>query len=199
MTKKRLMTFLMVTMLSVTAFGQIDKDEIKKSFDKYFQTVEQKDNAKTLDYIYPKLFENFPKDRMLEAMDRMKADTSIVITMDNASVKSISETLELDGIKYALIKYTFIMTMTFVTTGDEAERTGEDVNSVDFTYEILKEKYGDKNVVYDRNNSKIHINVANEMYAINDSAYKDWKFLEKKDSMKLILEKLLPKKVLKKL
>ena len=41
--------------------------------------------------------------------------------------------------------------------------------------------------------------MTNEMYAINDPAYKDWKFLEKKDSMKPILEKLLPKKVLKKL
>jgi hypothetical protein len=187
-------------MLPVAAFGQMDKDEIKKTFENYFRTVQQKDNAQTLEYIYPKLFEHFPKDRMLEAMDRMKADTTTIIALGNPSVTGISEPLELDGIKYARIRYSFKMTMTIVTTGEETESTeDEDFNPADFTYEMLKEIHGDKNVVYDRENSKIDINVTNEMYAINDPTYTGWKFLEKKDSMKPVLEKLLPKKVLKKL
>jgi len=197
---KTLLTFLLTSMLTITSFGQTDKDEIKKTFEEYFKTVEQKDNAKTLDYIYPKLFDHFPKDRMFQAMDRMTADTTTIITMDNAIVISISENLEIDGIKYALIKYSFKMTMTIKETNDETETDGEDdFNPTDFTYEMLKEKYRDKNVSYDRENNRLDINVSNELYAINDPTYKDWKFLEKKDRMKPMLEKLLPKKVLKKL
>jgi len=186
-------------MITVTTFGQIDKDEMKKTFENYFQTVVQKDNEKTLDYMYPKLFEKYPKDKMLGAMDKMKEDTTTVITVDNANIISISETFELDGIKYALITYSFKMTMIIMATGDKSESTvGEDYNQADFTYEILKEKYGDKNVLYDQENSKLDINVTSEIYAIKKPTYKDWKFLEKKDSMKQLLEKLLPKKVLKK-
>jgi hypothetical protein len=185
-------------MLTVKAFGQTDKDEIKRTFKEYFQTVAQKDNAKTLGYIYPTLFDLFPKDKMLQAMDRMKADTSTRITMEKDSVISISETLELDGIKYALLKYSFKMTMTILATADESDTEGEeDTNPSDFTYEMLKEKYGEKNVIYDRVHNKLYVNASNEMYSIFNPTYKGWKFLEKKESMKPTLEKLLPKKVLK--
>ena len=85
--------------------------------------------------------------------------------------------------------------------GDENSNVDreENFNSTEFTYEMLKEKYGEKNVNYDREHKKLDVNVTNELYAINSPAYKEWKFLEKKDSMKPMLEKLLPKKVLKKL
>jgi len=196
---KTLLTFLVTSMAIAAAFGQTDKDEIKKTFEKYFQAIELKDNSKSLDYIYPKFFDHFPKDRMLEAMDRMKADTTIIITMDNPHVTSISETLELNGIKYARIDYSFKMTMAILATEDETESTEKDFNQADVTYEILKEKYGDKNVVYDRETSKLDINVTNAMYAINDPAYPDWKFLEKKENLKPLLEKILPKGIVKKL
>lgn len=200
-TTKILFTLLPATMLTGTTFGQTDKDEIKKAFEVYFQTVEQKNNAKTLDYLYPKLFEHFPKNKMLQAMNRMKSDTTMITTVQNPSVANISETMDVDGIKYALIKYTFQMTMTLIVTQEESDsdEPEEEENPAEFAYEMLKEKYGEENVVYDRDNNKLDTNVTNEMYAIHDPAYAGWKFLEKKDSMKPILEKLLPKSVLKKL
>lgn len=198
--KRKLLTCLLASMLTIAAFGQTDKDEIKRIFIDYFQTVEQRDNAKTLNYIYPEVFRHFPKDRMLEAMDKMKADTTTATTMGDAVVASISETLEIDGVKYALIRYSFRMTMTMMTADENSNIDQEEnFNSADFTYEMLKEKYGEKNVNYDREHNKLDVNVTNEMYAINAPAYKEWKFLEKKESMKPVLEKLLPKKVLKKL
>jgi len=190
--KNVLVFFLLTGMLTPAAFGQTDSEEIKKSFARYFHTLEQKDNAKTLDYIYPKLFDHYPKDRILLAMDKMKADTTSSVTMENAAVTNVSETLQVDGIKYAVVNYTIKMTMTFIATEDEA-------NPADLTYEMLKEEYGDQNIVYDRENSKIEVNVANEVYAINDPAYSGWKFLEKKENMKPVLEQLLPKKVMSKL
>lgn len=187
-------------MLTLTVLGQTDNDDIKKTFKDYFHTVEQKDNAKTLDYIYPKLFDHFPKDNMLQAMDKMKADTTTIITTSNDSVTHISEILEIDAIKYALIKYSFKLSMTIKTAKDTTGIDGEEaINSADYTYEMLKEIYGDKHVKYDRENSKLDILATNELYAINDPIYQGWKFLEKKENMKPMLEKLLPKTVLRKL
>jgi hypothetical protein len=139
---------------------------------------------------------------MLQAMDKMKADTSTIVTMDNGSVTSISEAIDVGGVKYALVKYSFEMTMTFVASENESEDDEDDANDADageVAYEMLKEKYGEKNVTYDSENRKVEVNVTNELYAIHDPAYKDWKFLEKKENMKPLLEKLLPKQVLKKL
>jgi hypothetical protein len=186
-------------MLSSTAFGQTEKDEIRRTFETYFKAVQEKDNRTTLDYIYPKLFDMYPRERMLESMDRMKEDTTTIINFGRGSITSISDKLEVEGIHYALVKYAFRMTMVMNGSSDEAGTDGEDFNSAEATYEMLKETYGDKNVTFDPENRKLDIQVANEMYAIKDPAYKDWKFLEKKENMMPILQKLLPRDVLKKL
>lgn len=197
---KLLFSFILYFTFTIAAFAQSDKEEIKKTLDSYFLSVAQKDNAKTLDYIYPKLFEKFTKDKMLEALDKMESDTAIIVTLDKGTITSISETMELDGIKYAYIKYTFKMTMTIKADTTDSEADGEDnLNSADFTYELLKEQFGEKQVQYDREKSSFNVNMTeNYMYAINDPVYKGWTFLEKKPNLMPILGELLPKKVLKK-
>mgnify|MGYP001330066082 CR=1 FL=1 len=196
---RTLLILILTTSLSIESFAQEVNEEIKKTFKNYFQTIEKKDNEKTLDFIYPKLFEHFPKERMLQAMNKMKEDTSTIITMGNPALKSISKTLELDGIKYVLMKYSFKMTMKIFSPKNETNNEEENFNIADFTYEMLKTKYGEKNVLYNREKSKLDITVNNEMYVIKNTEYKAWKFLEKKESMKPLLKKILPKKVLKKL
>ena len=196
---KALLIFLLTSLITNTGFGQMNKDEIKLTFEKYFESVEQKENEKTLEYIYPKLFEIYPKNKMLDAMNKKKADTTTDITISNDSIINISETFELEGIKYALIKYSFKMTMKFSETKNETESSeNEDFNKAELSYELLKEVYGEKNTIYNKENSTIYINVSNEMFAIKNPSYNDWKFLENKENMKPILEKLLPKKILKK-
>ncbi len=197
--KKVVFIFLLTAMLSLKTQGQINNEEIKVTFENYFKTVEQKDNSQTLEYIYPKLFEIFPKVKMLEAMNEMKADTTTIITISNDSIINISETYELDGIKYALIKYSFKMTMKILESKNDSENEiDEDINKAELTYDLLKAVYGEKNIIYDKENSTLFINTTNEMFAIKNPLYKEWKFLENKENMKPILEKLLPKKVLKK-
>jgi len=197
---KSLFSFLLFCTFTVTAFCQSDKEEIKKTLDGYFLAVSQKDNAKTLDYIYPKLFEKFPKDKMLEALDKRETDTAIIVTFEKGTITSISETMELDGIKYAYIKYSFKITMTIKADTTDSGADGEnDLNSADFTYELLKEQFGEQQVQYDREKSIINVNMTeNFMYAISNPVYEGWKFLEKKPNLMPILGELLPKKVLKK-
>ena len=89
--------------------------------------------------------------------------------------------------------------MKIFSPKNETSNEEENFNIADFTYEMLKTKYGEKNVLYNREKSKLDITVNNEMYVIKNPKYKAWKFLEKKDSMKPLLKKILPKKVLKKL
>ena len=68
----------------------------------------------------------------------------------------------------------------------------------DFELNLFKAKYGKKNV--ERISSKtIKVKVNNQAYAINALEYDDWKFIEKKDGYEMIIEKIIPKKIIKKL
>ena len=189
--KKALLTYLLMNLIVVTAMGQTEVDTIKKTFNTYFKTVKEKDNAKTLEHIYPKLFDIRPKKTVLDAMNKASSDTSTVITIEDATISKVSQPETIEGVKYSLIDYTFKMTME-INFGDN-----NNSEAVQLTLDLLKGTYGKKNVTLDKTNSTFHIQLLNQMYAIKDPAYSGWKFLEKKDHLKPVLEKILPKKVLK--
>src|SRR5262245_8999014 len=108
-----LLTFLLTTVFIIGAYGQSDKEEVKSIFHDYFKSVMQKENEKSLDYIYPKLFDVIPKSKMLDIMNKTKADTSTQVTLAEPSITRISETLQVDATDYVLIRYTFKMKMSF--------------------------------------------------------------------------------------
>lgn len=186
---KKIIFYFLILFTFHAASAQTDNDAIKKTFEEYFKTIEQQNNAKTLDYIYPKLFEQFPKEFMLKAMNETTNDTTTHIVMSNSVIKNVSKTLTIENIQYALIKYSFTMTITETDKDD----------SIEFMLKLFQGTYGKNNVLYDKSTKKIEVHIDNEAYAINHPEFQGWKFLEKKESMKPVLEKLLPKKVLKKL
>src|SRR6187402_2546116 len=104
------LTFLLVTMFIIGAYAQSDKEEVKSTFHDYFQTVMQQENEKTLDYIYPKLFDIIPKEKMLDLMNKTKADTSTGVVLAEPSITRISETTKVEATDYVVIQYTFKMT-----------------------------------------------------------------------------------------
>ena len=191
----KITVFLLIAYISIaTSFGQNETD-IKQTFEAYFEAVSSKDNAATLDYIYPKLFDFYPKEMMLQALDRVKEDTTTHMAIDNSEVVNVTEPLVVDGVSYALVSYTFEMSIQIMADveGDE------EYNRADFAFEMLKELHGEDQVTYDQEHSKVEVKVSTALYAINDPKYNGWKFLEKKEGMQPMLEKLLPAKVLKKL
>jgi hypothetical protein len=186
--------FLILPLVSIS---QDMKQDLVNTQKEYVEVVRQKDHSKTLDYIYPGLFDIIPRDKMLMALESVYADTTVVITMDDFSLGNTSDFLELDGINYALVEYSFVMKMMISRDPEYDEE--EDRESMEFTNEMLKMSYGEDNVNYISDERLFTINVSNEMYAILDPQFQGWKFLDKKEKMMPILEKILPKKVIKKL
>lgn len=181
---------LLMGLISLSVFAQTDRDEILDVHQRYMQTVEQQDNAATLGFIYPKLFKLYPKGMMLQSMNKASADPSIAIAMHNPKVDNISGSMEHKGIKYATVGYSFLMTMQILVANEKM---------TEFTHTFLTDNYGEENVAFDSASTTFNIQVQNELYAINDPEFTGWKFLEKKESMQILVEQILPKKVLKKL
>lgn len=172
-------------------FAQSDEETLRKAFTDYFAVVEKKDNSATLDYMYPRVFELVPRDILQKTMDALYADTTVALNFDNYKVLSLSEPVEEKGVKYVLGGYTFRLWMQMKNSEKEAAN--------DYAVlENLKNTYGEDNVVYNEVNRTFRITCNNYMIAILDPEYNGWKFMERKASLKALMEKILPKKVIKK-
>lgn len=183
--------FLSLFLLAqVAIFAQSETEQIKQTVVEYMAIVENKDYQKTMDYLYPKLFEIVPKSIMKEALQKQAENTDVVIEIDNSTIQKVSKILLVNGVKYALVDYSFLMTMII----SEKDKDGLETMKV-----LFEAKYGKEKVVLNREKRTLGINVSSAAYLIRDPQYDGWKFLERKEEMLPLLGKILPKKVLKKL
>ncbi|MEL6673215.1 MAG: hypothetical protein AAFR61_13520 [Bacteroidota bacterium] len=202
---KRLSLIFLLSAMGTLSFAQTDQAGIRSTFTDYFKLQEEMRIAESLEYIYPKLYELVPKETMIKVFEQTFEDTTIDLTMRNAVVDSVSEILEIEGVKYALLDYHFEMGMVFKENfgKEEGEEDSADESSefspVNFTVTMMKSQYGEENVAYDEEQRKILIQVSNKAYAILNPAYEgSWKFLDKKPNMTPILGQLFPQEVIDK-
>lgn len=173
----------------------IDHELLESTFTKYFAHLAAREHDKAIDYVYPPLFRIIPKKAVLSIMKQ--GDQSVDIRLTNLLIEKISRPKTERGITYVVLRYRYTLTMVFPEPQtdpeeDDDELTGEKENdTLAFSFEILKEKYGRKNVVADREHSTLTANVDSQVYCISDPAYTEWKFLEKKKGMEELFEKLL--------
>jgi hypothetical protein len=176
--------------VQTTAFAQTDVEAIKETVMTYMEVVENKDYQKTMDYLYPKLFDFVPRSMMEEALKKQEEEIEIQVELKNSTIQKVSKVLVVEGVKYALVDYSFLMIMII----PEKDKEGLETMQV-----LFESNYGKKNVSLDIEKRAFSINMVSAAYVINDPEYDGWKFLERKKELFSLLEKMLPKKVLKKL
>lgn len=157
-----------------------------------YTTTNQVDSL--LEMLYPKLFTIAPKEQLKQQMKNMLDDKNLTIKMFDFKIKSISPTFLYNTVKYALVKYNFRMTMQFGGINESQK------NNLALQYSLpeLQEKFGKSNVQLNDETQTISIYVNGLIYAINEPK-KSWKFLEKKEEQKALLNYLLPQAVINKL
>lgn len=187
---KKIFLLLLVLAHGVTK-SQTDQDSVKLKLNQYFDLLRVWDNEKAIEYVYPAIFNFVEKEKLVEAMNTIKNNPAVDITLTEAKTQSLSNTMESSGSKYILVNYSFVYTMKF--------KQDLDNEKMEFMYDSMKEKYGKKNVKFDKKNKTFHFTQGKKLYAINDPVYKSWKFLEKNDQQPQLMEQLVPEEVLKKL
>ena len=167
------------------------KEQLIAAFNEYFQAIREKDNERTIECIYPGMFDHFSKTMMLNALNKAKADTSTTIEVDDAEITHVSEMMEIEEINYALLKYTFKMLVIPHIKGKETDGITPDR----LIYEGLADRYGMKNVKFITERQGFEITTHNELYAIKDPGA-EWKFLEKKERLSTLVAKIIPTEAL---
>ncbi len=190
MTMKKHLLIGILFLFNTTIGAQSDADSIRETIENYMAVAKAKDYVKTMDYLYPKLFDLVPRSVLEESLKNQAQDTTIQIEFENNTIEKISKVLLLKGIKYALVDYSFLMKMTI---------KGKDEEGLKMMQILFEGSYGKKNVSLDTENSTFSIQVNRATYLINNPEYEGWKLLERKEGLLSLLEKILPKKVLKKL
>lgn len=193
--KKIIFTVLLTTILSFLSFGQTDKVDIKKTVEDYFQAMKNNVHENTIEYMHPGIFKYTSKDVILMGLQYKSSNELLTTIIESVDVKGVSDVLEDNGIKYALVKYSIKTIMKYTN------KNGEDINAIiSMTYDFLKSQYGNENVGYDKDNSIISVSLSEVyMYAVKDPMFQGWKFLRQTDPESETVLEVIPNKVLKNL
>jgi len=180
--------FSILIVFTTNIFAQDHKEEIKKQFKIYDLVLQNGQWEKTLDYVYPKMFEFVPKEKLQQVIKESFSNPGLQISIKDSELKSISKLIELNGVKYALVKYSYTMVLTHGKEYDLAT-----------VYPSYQQVYGEENVSKDEANNKVFIKMSKSLYAIFDTSYgTSWFFLEK-ISQNDLMEMLIPKEVMEQL
>ena len=182
---------LLVIYLSV-AISSTAQDDIKSVLNEYLKLSEEKNSVKIMDYMYPKFFELFPREVMVQALDKTLKDPTLDISISNSEILGISPVKTVDSVTYSIVDYSFVMKLKYLES-DENPLPDED--TIDLTKNIFKNMYGEKNVIYDADNYMFTMQVEKKLLALKTPSLKSWKVLGTDANLKPYMLKIIPKEI----
>ena len=208
--KKIFKYLLLATMLfSTTAFAKDNKSEVEsleKTLEIYKQLNLDADLEKTIDYVYPAVFEITPKETLLKSFKMVKDSGRMpkIKTFDGTARKPLKSYAK--GI-YTIVNYTMSMEMNVIPAvkkENKAEyaKVQEMLNDPkklasykSFMVQMLKASMGkDSEVKSEKGSTIVDIKKHSTMIAINENK-SGWKFVEPAPAMIERLKKVLPKEI----
>lgn len=209
---KRTLAIIFSTLLLFSGFLQAQpkgtEENLMETLKIYMGFVENKDMAGTLDYIHPALFEMVPREILQTAMEQAFSDTTVAISLHDAKINKIHDIISTDEGSYTLVDYSFVMDMKMnqgedtadEEEGEEEEGEGEEqFDAMGMMISMLEMQYGEENVSFNEEEQLVTIKTEKTLYAILEPDFDSWKFLEKKDQMIGLFNKVIPEEVRKKL
>lgn len=180
---------LIAIYLSIS-FGCAAQEDIKSVLSEYLKLSEEKNSERLMDYMYPKFFELFPRQVMIEALDKSLKDPTLEIELKDSKILGISPTKTVDTVTYSIVDYAFVMTLKYV---ESEENPLPDKDTIGMTTNIFKNMYGD--VSYDAENYRFTIKVKKNMLVLKTPSLKSWKVLGTDANLKPYMLKIIPKEI----
>lgn len=180
-------------MMSVSVASQAYKADIKKEAQTYYDHLTNKNFDAIFDYMYPKIFELASREQMRAGMEQMFNGKDMKIEFIANDVVSVTDTMEVKGVTYAAVFYNSKMRMTFLSEKDKPE--AERKEFLKLMQSTMETQFGQANVISELENMALVINMDANMFAIKDPQYEGWKFIGNDDSMKPLVDSVIPETV----
>lgn len=172
---------------TINLFGQSHSEAITKRFETYSAHLESKEIDKMIAFIYPKIFDVFPKAGMAEGIKEMMFDEEMKVNISNSKLVKLSDTQYFDDVNYAILLYSNKTEMQFPKEEGMNEYVDMMINNFILTH-------GSDNVNYDESSNTITINAQSKIIAVNNPEFGDWFFIE--DNPQLYVYDFVPEGVL---
>lgn len=190
---KSVFTLILALAISVSGASQSYKAEIKTEAQTYYDYLTNKNFDGIFDYMYPKIFELASREQMRAGMEQMFNSKDMKIEFIANDVVSVTDKMEVKGVTYAAVFYNSKMRMTFLSEKDKPEAERKDFLKLMQT--TMETQFGEANVNSEFENMALLINMDANMFAIKDPQYKGWKFIGNDDSMKQLVNSVIPETV----
>lgn len=164
---------------------------LEQRIEAYAKAIVENDHKKMVSFMYPPLFDFVSKEAMEKALSSAASNDTINVQISNHKLALTEPLLALFNIEYSLIKISFIQTIQYLSDTEEAR--GQAL----FMYELLKEKYGVSNVLFDPKTRQIKANSLSTLLAIREE--EEWTFLQLTPNTIDLYAKFLPEPVINKL
>lgn len=175
----KLVTLAMI--LSLGAFAQSQKD-VRNLLDEYETAMVDRQWAKSLDYVYPAMFEVVPREMMEQAIATTFNDTSVVrMGFKSMELLEVSDVYEEDELSYSFADYSMVMTMTLI-----GEKTDEEIETF---RSAMAGQFGEDNVSVD--GKTLYITADNRMAVIRKTGEEKLYMLELKEELMQIMSSFM--------
>lgn len=192
-TMKQIFTILILVLTCGLQNVKGQQSEITKTFDKYIEATKSENIEEQLDYYHPEIFKHLPRDTFLLAFKMLKSNP--MIQVGNEKLVSVSEIYTENKSSYALLTFTQEISMDMSNMKDE----GGASTAISFMLIELNKEHGEDNVIFNEDKYIVKISMTNEFYTILEPTLKEWKFLPKEDDTQIIIEQIIPKRIIKKI
>lgn len=184
---KRISGIILLLIISLTAHSQ--EIELEKNLNVMLENTIKENYGPVLDLTYPKIFEIFPREKMLEILPKLtNGDGYTIKLMDTHPDYYFGEIKKVDGGSYMVIRYNSKMKMTFTDPVTEEE--------LKTLMPVFKENMQTEDISFNKLENAFYIRKRSAMIAAKDQfTNNQWRFLNN-DNPKL-LQKILGEKILK--
>lgn len=184
---------LLFPLLFIFSFTVSAQDDLRKTLDEFLALSEAKDSERIMDYMYPGFFTLFPRQKMVETMDKAFNDPSFEIRLLDSKILNISPAKTIDTVTYCVVDYQVVMTLKFQESEDNPL---PDEETVQMTRTMFEQLYGKENISYSTEEMKFRIRVENKMLALKTPGLDSWKVLGVEENLKPLMKKIIPEKIL---
>lgn len=195
--KNKLIVLLLLLPIS-TMLATTPKDNAEKDFKKYIGHLINQEFEQSMDYLYPELFDLISREDMLLTMEQTFNSPDILISIAEPTVNSVGEIEKIDSMFFVKLNYSHTMIMRFSNT-DSLETQQERDSRDEMTLISLGGTFGEENVSYDSTSSSFDIFTTKDSYGKSKDGKTSWKFIDIDPNNMVLLEALLPAKLLQKI
>jgi hypothetical protein len=118
--KKIVFLFLLGLGLNIGAYAQT-QSEVEALLSEYEEAMKQKEWLKSLDYIYPALFDVVPREMMEETLEQSFNSPDFSISFEDLTLTEVSDIYEETDLSYCFASYSLVMSMTLAGEKTEEE------------------------------------------------------------------------------